>query len=139
MDGDPGHRDAGSQRVARGVQARERRQQRRMDVEDAAAEPPQDLGADEPQVAGEHDGVEVDGGEGVGEGRVVATRHQHGLDPLLRRPVEGGAWPVGEYQGDLAAERAAGRDRHQRTQVGAAARHADGDPGPARVAHVASA
>ena len=139
VDGDAGDGDAGAQRVAHGVEPRKGRQQRGVDIEDPAAEPSQDFGADEPQVAGEHDRVQVEGGERVREGRVITARHEHGLDPLLRRPVQGRAWPVGEHQRDVPAQRAPGRDRRQRTQVRPAARHADRDPRRARLAHVASA
>ncbi len=109
VHGHAGDGHAGGERVADRVQARERRQQRRVDVEDPAVEPPAHRRPDDPEVAGKHDGVGRHGCQRVGQDRVVAARHEHGVDPLLRRPVERRARTVGEHERDLAAERAARR------------------------------
>ncbi len=137
MDGDAGHGDAGRERIAHGVEARECRQQRGMDVEDPPLEAPEDRGSDEAQVAGEDQRVGRDRGERVGEDRVVATRHERGLDPLLARPVERGTRAIGEHQRHLAAERATRRGTNERPQVRPGSRHPDGDPPHADVGHLA--
>ena len=113
MDRAAGHLHAVGQRVVDGVAAGECRKQRWMRVEDPAVEGGEDGRADDPHVAGQHDRVDGGRDKGLGQRRVVATRNEGGLDPLLRRPVERRAGAIGEDEGDLAAELAAasGRDR----------------------------
>ena len=107
--------------------ARERRQERRVRVEDPAAERGQDGRPDDPHVAGEDDDVDPDRGERRRERRVVAAGDERGLDPLLRRPVERRAVAIGEDEHDLAAELAPARRGRQRPQVRARPRDADRD------------
>ena len=135
VDGHARDRDPGRERVPGGVEPGERRQQRRVDVEDAAGEGVEHGRAHEPQVPGEDDDVRRHGAQRVREHRVVAARHEDRLDPLLRGPPERRALAVGEHEDDLAAELAAGRRRDQRPQVRPRPRHPDRDP----TAHLARA
>ena len=112
VDRAAGHGHAVRQRVGDRVRARERRQQRRMRVEDPPGERGEDRRPDDPHVAGEDDRVDPDGGQRLGQRRVVAARDERGLDPLLRRPVERRARPVGEDEDDR--RRRARRDRRPR-------------------------
>ena len=88
---------------------------------------------DDPQVAGEDDGVGRGAGEGLRDGVVGAARDHGRVDPLLRGPVDRRAGPVGEDEHDLPAELAARRRRVERPQVRAAARDPDRDPASSRV------
>ena len=113
-----GDGDAVRERVAHRVRARERRQQRRVGVEDPARERREHGRPDDPHVAGQDDDVGPrTGQERRRARRVVAARDERGLDPLLRRPVERRARPIGEHEDDLAAELAARGGRRQRPQV----------------------
>ncbi len=113
--------------VAHRVRTREGRQQRGMDVDDPAGECRQHARPDHPHVPRQHDDVGAGTRQHIGQRRVVAARDGCGIDPLLHRPVERGARPIGEHQDDLAAELATTRGRVQRSQVGPGARHADDD------------
>ena len=128
VDRDAGHRRAVGQGIGHGMGAGESRQERRVDVEDPAAERCQHRRADDPHVAGEHDDVDVDRGQGLGERRIVAARHQRGLEPLLGRPVECRAGPVGEDEDDGAAKSSPFARGRQRPQVRARPRDTDRDP-----------
>ena len=59
VDGHARDRDPRRERVVDGMQPRERRQQRRMDVEDPAAERAQGAGSQDAHEAGQHDHVRV--------------------------------------------------------------------------------
>jgi len=59
VDGDAEDLHAVRERLADRVESRERRQQRRVDVEDAVGEAGQELGPDELHVAGEHDELDA--------------------------------------------------------------------------------
>ena len=113
--------------VAHRMRTREGRQQRGMDVDDPAGECRQHARSDHPHVARQHDDVGTGTRQHVGQRRVVAARDRCGIDPLLHRPLECGARPIGEHQDDPAAELATTRRRMQRAQVRPGARHADGD------------
>ena len=128
VDGDARDRHAVRQGVADGMRTRERREQRRVGVDDPPLVGREDRRPDQPHVAGEHDDVGPDACEGLGEGRVVAIADQRGPDPLLHGPVEGRTRPVRKDQHDVATELATGRRRLQRPQVGPGTRHADRDP-----------
>ena len=121
MDRATRQRGSVSERVGDRVGAWEGRQQRRMRVEDPSAEGLQDRGADDPHVAGQHDGVDAHGYQRFGEGRVVTARHERGLDPLFRRPVERRTGAIGEDERDLAAELASSGRRGEGSQVRAGA------------------
>jgi hypothetical protein len=54
VDGRPGDLDAVLDGLALGVEARERRQQRRMDVQDPTGEAPDELDREHPHVPGRH-------------------------------------------------------------------------------------
>ena len=103
VDGRAGHADARDKRVADRMRARERWQERRVGVEDPATERVEHRRPDDPQVAGEDDGVGRGGGEGLRDGVVGAARDHGRVDPLLRGPVDRRAGPVGEDQHDLRA------------------------------------
>ena len=60
----PGDRDSGGERVAHRMRAGERRQERRMGVEDPARERRQRRPAEDPQVAGQDDEIGLRGGQG---------------------------------------------------------------------------
>ena len=132
VHGHAGHRHAGGQGVARPVEPGEGRQQRRVHVEDPAAEGRQHGRADQPQVAGEDHDVRRHGHQRLREGCVVATGDQDRLDPLLRRPVQARARAVREDQHDVAAQLTSPRRRDQRPQVGPAPRDPDRDPAAGR-------
>jgi len=127
------------ERVAHRVGARERRQERRVGVQDASAERSQGPRPDEAHVAGEDDDRRVRCAKGLCEDTISIgalscvggrqARQQGRVDPLLRRPIEGRAGPIGEDEADLAAELTAFRGRRQGAQVAARAGDADGDPG----------
>ena len=91
--------DAVGERVAHRVGARERRQERRMGVEDPVRVRRQDPRADDPHVAGQDDDIGPGGSQRIGQGGIVAARHERRVDPLLRGPVEGRAGAVGERPG----------------------------------------
>ena len=67
-------------------------------------------------------------GQGLRQRRVVATRDQRGLEPLLGRPVECRARPVGEDEDDRAAKASPFTSGRQCPQVRARPRDADRDP-----------
>ena len=126
------------ERVADGVGARERGQERRMDVEHAPAEGVEEDRPDEAHVPGEDDGVHrqrlqglrevpVSQGAGVEAPRAEAL-DQRRVEPGLGRPVEGGAGAVGEDEHDLRVERAALDPGVERPQVAAAPADPDRDP-----------
>ncbi len=75
-----------------------------MRVEDPAGECCQHGGSDDAHVPGEDDDIGLDRDESGGQGPVVAARDQRRLEPLLDRPIEGRARPVGEDEGDRAAQ-----------------------------------
>ena len=116
VDGDAGQRDACGERVAHGVEPRERRQQRGVDVEDPTVERRQDRGPEQPQVARQDHGVRRDRRQCLGQRRVVAARDERRLDPLLGRPVERRARAVGEHQRRPAPRRP--RDQRRRPARG---------------------
>ena len=138
VDRDAGDGRPGRERVADGVGAGERRQQRRMDVEDPTGEGVEDDGADEAHEAGQHDRVDLHrpkrlGQVPVGHGtRVEApgaeVLDEGRVDPRLGRPVERRARPVGEDEGDLGVQGAPLDARVERPQVAAAPGDADRDP-----------
>ena len=128
VDRAAGDGDAVGQRVRHGMTTGERRQQRRMRVEDPSAERREDRRPDDPHVARQDDRVDTDRGQRLGERRIVAARDERGLDPLLGRPVERGAGTIGEHEDDDSAELAAIGGRRERPQVRPRARDADGDP-----------
>ena len=107
------------ERVADRVGARERRQERRVRVEDPAARtrraPPARRSACSRR------GRRRPGAAPARASRERRRRRRRGssgrVDPLLRRPVERRAGPVGEDEDDLAAELAARRRRVERPQV----------------------
>ena len=90
-----------------------------MGVEDPAGERAEHRRPDDPHVAGEDDDVRPRRPRGRRASGVVgaAAGHERGVDPLLRRPVERRAGPIGEDEHDLAAELAARRRREERPQV----------------------
>ena len=139
------------ERVADGVAARERRQQRGVGVQDPARERGEHRRADEAHVAGEDDDVDRrpprasrraprrrSRALAVGAGAAEA-REQRRLDPLLRRPGERRAVAIGEDERDLAAELAASRGGHERAEVAAGARDADRDAARSRAAPTGTA
>ena len=63
VDGHTRDRDAGRERVADRMPARERRQQRRMDVDDPPVECLEDARPDHAHVASEHDDIRAGRGE----------------------------------------------------------------------------
>ena len=117
------------------VQARERRQQRRVDVEDPAGEGGR--GPPARRAAGSRRGRRRPGA--TADAAVSASdprRRRRGtrivVDPLLRRPVERRARAVGEHEHDVAAQRAAPRRGDQRPQVGPGPRDPDRDASAVR-------
>jgi hypothetical protein len=108
--------------------AREGRQEARVSVEDPAAEGVEHLRADETQVAREDHDVWARRLEDVPQDVVGPVGDQGDVDPLLRRPGEGGAGAVGDDEGDLAAQLAACGRCMQRPEVGAGAGDRDRDP-----------
>ena len=94
----------------------------------------QDRRADDAHVARQHDDVRAGAGQDLGQRVVIATRDERRVDPLLRRPVERRARPVGEDEHDVAAELAADGRRLERPQVGTGAGDADRDARPVRSA-----
>ena len=125
--------------VADRGRAGERRQQRRMRVQDPVREGGQHARTDDPHVPGEHDQVRSRPGERFRQGVVIAAGDQCGVDALLAGPLERRACPVREDQDDRATELATLRCGVQCPQVGAGAGHADRDPRrsgrPTLVAH----
>ena len=134
VHGAAGHGHAVGQGIRDRVGTREGRQQRWVGVEDASPERGEDPGPHDPHEAGEDDDIRLDRRQRVGQRRVVGTRDDGRLDPLLDRPVDRRARAVGEDQDDLAAELAAPRRGCQRPKVRSGTRHADGDPSPTRIA-----
>ena len=128
MDRAAGHRDPVSERVGDGVGAREHRQQRRMRVEDPATEGRQHGRADDPHVSSQDDGVGAGGLQRLGDRRIIPTRDEGRLDPLLCGPIQGGAATVGEDQYDPAAKLASPGRSGERPKVRAGSRYTDRDP-----------
>ena len=114
--------------IADRVGARERRQERRVGVEDPPGVSGEDRRPDDPHVAREDDDIRRGSGQGLGHGIVGAARDDGGVDPLLRRPVDRRARPVRDDEHDVSAELAARRGRVERPQVAAGARDRDRDP-----------
>ena len=100
VDRDAGHGHAVGQGVGHGMGAGESRQERRMHVEDPTGARGKHPRPDDAHVPGEHDDVDIDRGQRLRQRRVVATRDQRRLEPLLGRPVECRARPVGEDEDD---------------------------------------
>ena len=138
VDGHPGHRRAGRERVPDRVRAREARQERRVDVQDPAGERRQHGRADEPHEAGKDDGVGADSRERRGQGPVglrplrrLARREpgkERGLEAGFGRPIEGRARAVGEDEGDRRGQRAPCDARLEGAEVRPAPRDPDRDP-----------
>ena len=110
-------RDAGRERVADRVRPRECWQQRRMRVDDPAAEGFEDLRPEDAHIPGEHDDRRTDGRERVGERVVPAAGHERGFEPVLRRPLERGAGPIREDEPNVAAQVSAFGGSRKRAQV----------------------
>ena len=128
VDRHPGHAHAVRERIANGVGTRERRQQRRMRVQDPSRERLQDARPHHPHVAGKDDDIRPSPREGLQQRPVITALDERGIDPLLCGPVERRTRPVREDQDDVSAELTAHGGSLQRPQVGARPRHADGDP-----------
>ena len=99
-----------------------------MDVEDPTRERGKHPRPDDAHVAGEHDDVDTDRVERLGERRIVAARHERGLEPLLCGPVKRRARPVGEDEDHRATEASSFAGGNQRPQVRARPRDTDRDP-----------
>ena len=122
VDRDARDRDTRRQRVTHGMHARERRQQRRMDIEDAAR--PTRRGHAARRAAGSpaRTRASPDAEASASHTRVVAAPgDQRRVDPLLRGPVERRAGSIGDDQRDVATELAASSRADQRPQVRAGA------------------
>ena len=128
VDGHAGDPHPVRQRVANGVCARERGQQRRVGVEDAAAECIEHARPDHAHVAGQHDHIGSGTGQHRSEGLVLAAVDHRRVDARFGGPVERGAVAVRKHQHDVAAELAALCGRLERPQVRARTGHADRDP-----------
>ncbi len=128
MDRGSGDPDPMVECVAHGVGTREGREQARVGVEDPPAEGLEHRRPDDPHVAGEDDDIGPSALEGVPQSIVGSARDERRVDPLLCRPVQRPARPIGHHEDDLPAELAATRGRMERPEIGAGARHRDGDP-----------
>ena len=139
----PGDRDPRRERVVDGVEPRERRQQRGMDVDDAAAEGAEGVGAEDAQEAGEDDDVRLGLLEAGREAHVprlaigmTRRRHVQHRDALVDGPLHARADAVREHGRDGPAQESPPLRRTERPQVAPLPRHADRDAHP--VAHPTS-
>ena len=139
VDGAAGHGHAVGQGVQHGMGPGERREQRRVRVEDPTREGGEHLGSDDPHVAGQDDDVRMGGAERVRERRVVTARDERRFEALFDGPLEPRTRPVREHERDRPAHRTARCRGGQRPKVGSGARHADRDPPGSPHATVSSA
>ena len=138
VHGHAGHRGAGRQRIADRVRAREARQERRVDVEDAPGERLQEHWTHEAHEARQDDRVGAQGAKRLGEravsrlplGRLAGgqARHEGRVEARVRRPLERRAGPVGEDEHDPGREGAARDPALEGSQVAAAPGDANRDP-----------
>ena len=103
-----------------------------MRVQDPPGVGRQDARPDDPHVPREDDDVRAPAVERLGQPVVVAVRDDRRVDPLLLRPSDRGARPIGDDQDDVAAQLGAAGRRDQRPQVRAGAGHRDRDPAARR-------
>ena len=117
MDRHARNLDARGQSVGNAVRARERRQQRRMQIEDPAYKRVERRRPDNSHVPGQDHELRRDGRERLGQNPILVRarrgitfrcrRNEQRLDPLLDRPIERGTGPIGEDQHDLGVQRPA--------------------------------
>src|SRR5436190_19703050 len=133
VDRDARNLGAPGQGVGHGVSTRERRQQRRVDVQYPPLEGPHHLGPEHPHESGEHDvldGLPLEEDEQRlpvrGSVRVQRGVEELGTDPSRTGPLEGeGAFAIGHNEGDPSAHF---RVVEQRLEVRPRARCQHGQP-----------
>lgn len=130
VDGHAGRPDPGGQRITHGVSARKSGQQRRMDVEHAAAKCRQRLRADDPHEARQHHHVRFGRCQRFCQPPVkcrwLNVLDQNSCQAVPVRPIEGRAWTVGHDKDYLDRQPAGTRGFGERAQIGTRPADADG-------------
>ena len=135
MDARPARLAARLDRTPVRLQPGERRQQRRMDVDEAAVEAAHEGGAEDAHEAGQRDDVGAVALDALGERvvEVLAVRERAVIDDLggdaalAREREPAGVGAIADHGGDVRVPVIVGAGAHDRLHVGAAARDEDDD------------